>query len=61
MPRIAKIFYTGSYVAERVVTNAEIDDLLGVSSNQWLIDNVGIREHCWSFLMQAIHRTWFGS
>ncbi len=47
MTRFAQILSTGSYVPERVVTNAEIDEVLGISTNQWLIDNVGIRERRW--------------
>ncbi len=47
MTRYAQILSTGSYVPERVVTNAEVDELLGESTNQWLIDNVGIRERRW--------------
>jgi 3-oxoacyl-[acyl-carrier-protein] synthase-3 len=47
MTRYAQILSTGSYVPERVVTNAEIDKLLGEDTNQWLIDNVGIRERRW--------------
>ncbi len=42
-----QILSTGSYVPERVVTNAEVDALLGKSTDQWLIDNVGIRERHW--------------
>ena len=38
------ILATGSYVPERVVTNAEVDALMGESTSQWLLDNVGIRE-----------------
>ena len=45
--RNAHILATGSYVPERVVTNQEVDELLGVSTDQWLIDNVGIRERHW--------------
>ncbi len=45
--RNAQILATGSYVPERVVTNREVDELLGVSTDQWLIDNVGIRERHW--------------
>jgi len=30
-----------------VVTNAEVDELLGENTSQWLIDNVGIRERRW--------------
>ncbi|HKJ26489.1 MAG TPA: ketoacyl-ACP synthase III [Anaerolineales bacterium] len=47
MARTAQILSTGSYVPERVVTNEEIDEIMGVSTNQWLIDNVGIRERRW--------------
>ncbi|MBU0511900.1 MAG: ketoacyl-ACP synthase III [Chloroflexi bacterium] len=47
MPRNPQILSTGSYVPERVVTNAEIDELLGASTNEWLLANVGIRERRW--------------
>src|SRR5512136_2512201 len=47
MTRQACILSTGSYVPERVVTNAEVDALLGESTNDWLIENVGIRERRW--------------
>jgi 3-oxoacyl-[acyl-carrier-protein] synthase-3 len=47
MTRIAQILSTGSYVPERVVTNAEIDQLLGESTSDWLVANVGIRERRW--------------
>ncbi len=42
--RYAQILSTGSYVPDRVVTNAEMDAILGEPVDQWLIDNVGIRE-----------------
>ena len=45
--RVAQILSTGSYVPERVVTNQEIDQILGESTSQWLVDNVGIRERRW--------------
>ena len=45
--RVAQILSTGSYVPERVVTNQEIDEILGESTSQWLVDNVGIRERRW--------------
>lgn len=38
---------TGSYVPERVVTNAEVDALMGESTSQWLVDNVGIHARRW--------------
>jgi 3-oxoacyl-[acyl-carrier-protein] synthase-3 len=43
----AQILATGSYVPERVVTNAEVDALMGESTNEWLLANVGIRERRW--------------
>ncbi len=33
-----------SRVRDRVVTNTEFEIILGESVNQWLLDNVGIRE-----------------
>jgi 3-oxoacyl-[acyl-carrier-protein] synthase-3 len=42
--RSARILSTGSYVPERVVTNAEFDALLGEPVSDWLVENVGIRE-----------------
>lgn len=47
MNRIAQILSTGSYVPERVVTNDEIDRILGESTGPWLEANVGIRERRW--------------
>ncbi len=47
MPNCAQILSTGSYVPERVVTNAEIDEILGESTSDWLLENVGIRERRW--------------
>ena len=47
MARYAQILSTGSYVPERVVTNAEIDGILGEETSEWLIENVGIRERRW--------------
>jgi 3-oxoacyl-[acyl-carrier-protein] synthase-3 len=47
MDRNVKILATGSHVPERVVTNAEVDALLGESTTEWLIANVGIRERHW--------------
>ena len=37
MKRYAQIISTGSYVPERVVTNAEMDDLLGETTSDWLM------------------------
>lgn len=47
MPRNPQILSTGSYVPERVVTNAEVDELMGASTNEWLLANVGIKERRW--------------
>jgi 3-oxoacyl-[acyl-carrier-protein] synthase-3 len=47
MTRYAQILATGSYVPERIVTNAEIDEILGESTSEWLLENVGIRERRW--------------
>ena len=38
------ILATGSAVPDRVVTNAEVDALIGASTDAWLVANVGIRE-----------------
>lgn len=45
--RHAQILSTGAYVPERVITNAEMDELLGQETSEWLIKNVGIRERRW--------------
>ena len=42
-----QILSTGSYVPDRVVTNAEIDGWLGTRTSDWLVANVGIRERRW--------------
>lgn len=42
--RYAQITSTGIYVPERVVTNADVEKILGEPVDQWLIENVGIRE-----------------
>jgi 3-oxoacyl-[acyl-carrier-protein] synthase III len=47
MRRIARILSTGSYVPERVITNAEIDEILGEQTSDWLVENVGIHERRW--------------
>ena len=47
MKRYTQILATGSYVPERVVTNHEIDQLLGESTSEWLVNNVGIKERRW--------------
>ena len=47
MARNPQILSTGSYVPERVVTNAEVDALMGESTSEWLLANVGIKERHW--------------
>jgi len=47
MARHPQILATGSCVPDRVITNAEVDALLGESTSDWLIENVGIRERRW--------------
>jgi len=47
MPRNPQILATGSYVPDRIVTNAEVDALMGESTSEWLLANVGIRERRW--------------
>ena len=47
MKRHVQILATGSYVPERIVTNAEIDEILGESTSAWLLENVGIQERRW--------------
>lgn len=42
-----QILATGSYVPERVVTNAEMDEILGEQTSDWLEQNVGILERRW--------------
>ena len=43
----SQVLSTGSYVPERVITNAEVDTLIGEATSDWLIANVGIRERRW--------------
>ncbi|MBI5966040.1 MAG: ketoacyl-ACP synthase III [Chloroflexi bacterium] len=45
--RNVQILSTGSYVPERVVTNAEVDAMMGESTGEWLVTNVGIKERRW--------------
>jgi 3-oxoacyl-[acyl-carrier-protein] synthase-3 len=43
----AQILSTGSYVPDRIVSNVEIDELMGVSTSAWLEANVGILQRHW--------------
>lgn len=47
MHKYAQILASGSYVPERVVTNAEIDKIIGEPTSDWLVENVGIHERRW--------------
>lgn len=47
MSRSPQILSTGSYVPERVITNAELDAMMGESTSDWLVANVGIKERHW--------------
>jgi 3-oxoacyl-[acyl-carrier-protein] synthase-3 len=44
MNRYARILATGSYAPEKIITNAEMDTMLGEPVGDWLVANVGIRE-----------------
>ncbi len=47
MKSFPQIITTASYVPDRIITNAEIDALIGESTSDWLVANVGIRERRW--------------
>ena len=42
--RHAQIISTGRYIPDKVITNADLDRMLGQNVGDWLVDNVGIRE-----------------
>lgn len=42
MARYARILSTGRYVPERILTNAELEAMLGEPVGEWLVQNVGI-------------------
>jgi 3-oxoacyl-[acyl-carrier-protein] synthase-3 len=42
--RHAQILSTGRHIPERVVTNDDLNELLGENVGDWLVENVGIRE-----------------
>jgi 3-oxoacyl-[acyl-carrier-protein] synthase-3 len=44
MNRFAQIISTGRYIPEKVLTNAEMNDMLGENVGDWLVENVGIHE-----------------
>jgi 3-oxoacyl-[acyl-carrier-protein] synthase-3 len=43
MNRYAQIISTGRYIPEKIVTNADLNKILGEDVDAWLIENVGIR------------------
>lgn len=43
-PRYAQILTTGRYIPERVVSNDDLNRLLGENVGDWLVENVGIHE-----------------
>ncbi|MBJ6760560.1 ketoacyl-ACP synthase III [Myxococcaceae bacterium JPH2] len=42
--RYAQILSTGRYVPEKLITNADVEKILGESVDEWLQQNVGIKE-----------------
>ncbi len=44
MTRHAHILSTGCYIPERVITNDDLNKMLGENVGDWLVENVGIRE-----------------
>ena len=44
MERYAQILSTGRYIPEKVISNDELDQMLGENVSGWLEENVGIRE-----------------
>ena len=42
--RYAQIVGTGRYIPERVITNADLNEMLGENVGDWLVENVGIEE-----------------
>lgn len=44
MTRHAQILSTGRYIPGRVITNDDLNDMLGEDVGDWLVENVGIRE-----------------
>jgi 3-oxoacyl-[acyl-carrier-protein] synthase-3 len=53
MKRYAQIKSTGRYIPEKVITNDDLNVLLGENVGDWLVENVGIRERH----MMADHET----
>ena len=47
MKRNAKIISTGYYVPEKILPNSYFNDLLGEDVDNWLVENLTIRERRW--------------
>jgi 3-oxoacyl-[acyl-carrier-protein] synthase-3 len=44
MTRSAQILSTGRYIPEKIITNDDLNALLGENVGDWLVENVGIHE-----------------
>ncbi|MCP4425276.1 MAG: ketoacyl-ACP synthase III, partial [Chloroflexi bacterium] len=44
MTRYAQILGNGRYIPQRIVTNNDLNEMLGENVGDWLVENVGIRE-----------------
>ena len=44
MMRHAQILSTGRYIPTRIITNDDLNDMLGENVGDWLVENVGIHE-----------------
>ena len=44
MSRYAQILTTGRYIPEKVITNNDLNEMLGENVGDWLVENVGIHE-----------------
>ncbi|MCZ7669204.1 MAG: ketoacyl-ACP synthase III [Chloroflexi bacterium] len=44
MSRYAQILTTGRYIPEKVITNDDLNEMLGENVGDWLVANVGIHE-----------------
>jgi 3-oxoacyl-[acyl-carrier-protein] synthase III len=44
MSRFAQIVSTGRYIPEKVITNADLDRMLGRNVGDWLVENTGIQQ-----------------
>jgi 3-oxoacyl-[acyl-carrier-protein] synthase III len=44
MTRFAQIVSTGRYIPDKVITNADLDQMLGENVGDWLVENTGIQQ-----------------